>query len=54
MNVVSVAENNEDVNCEPLVTGLYHQYLNLQHWELLLMTCETVLEERKLLIKRYH
>lgn len=40
MNVASVAENNKDVNHEPLVTGLYHQYLNLQPWELLLMTCE--------------
>lgn len=40
MNAVFVAENNKDVNHEPLVTGLCHQYLNLQLWELLLVTCE--------------
>lgn len=51
MNVVSVAENNKDVNHEPLVTGLYQGYLNLQRWELLLMTCETKCGSGATLIK---
>ena len=40
MEVVFVAENNKDINHKLLVTGLWHWYLNLQHWELLLMACE--------------
>lgn len=41
MEVIFVAENNKDINHKLLVTGLRHQGLNLQHWELLLIVCET-------------
>lgn len=41
MEVVFVAEINKDINHKLLVTGLHHRYLNLQHWELLFMACET-------------
>lgn len=39
MEVIFVTENNKDINHNPLVTGLCHQCLNLQHWESLLIVC---------------
>lgn len=50
MDVFFVAENKKDVNHKLVVTGLRHRYLNLQHWELLLMACETEHEKNVVMV----
>lgn len=53
MDIVFVAENKKDVNHKLLVTSLRHRYLNLQHWEWLLMAYETEYEKNVVMMLSY-